>query len=511
MGRSAGWSSSRWQRVMSVRRPLQAMLSRPSTQRARVRATVFGLDVHSEIALSFLEGSTAKPTGRTLEISCVATDARSSTGRESAELVCDERQPTAALIFRIEAHPEAGYLISGPELRRASASQPTDGVLRCAPGVAPMTVAAAADRPGPALRRAAPGAGGLSRQRRRLDGAGGRLPRPLGRRQDLAGAGALPAGRELPGRRRARAGARADELLAHPGHAGRRRRSRARRSGSSEADELYAGGDRRATNAREQLVRMAGAAEPAPLAALFFLDRRSGWPSAPALRARHRRPAAARRDLQLRARHSRSACAACSMCARSPHACGWSGSRPARRRTPRELGAAVEQRLSSPDVTRWLAGVFDPRGRADSSRLAGALAPARRRRSSTTDRCESHTAGRRSSARQPLCLLDGFLDNASELSAALEAPGRLIARGAARRRLAALGAGAAAPPARRLRAARLGSRARRGAARSRPAGCALDVPARRRRRAVLRQRDSPPAGAAAPAPRARPGRASPTG
>ncbi len=67
------------------------------------------------------------------------------------------------------------------------------------------------------------------------------------------------------------------------------------------------------------------------------------------------------------------------------------------------------------------------------------------------------------------------------------------------------GRGAAASPARRLRAARLGQRAGRGADRARPARGALALPERRGRRSLLRERDPPSAGAAAqtPGPRSR--------
>jgi asparagine synthase (glutamine-hydrolysing) len=72
-------------------------------------------------------------------------------------------------------------------------------------------------------------------------------------------------------------------------------------------------------------------------------------------------------------------------------------------------------------MTRWLAGVFDPRGRTDSSRLAGALAP---HASTIVAHGPLRVAysGSLARASSPLCLLDGYLDNASELSAALEVP-----------------------------------------------------------------------------------------
>jgi len=72
-------------------------------------------------------------------------------------------------------------------------------------------------------------------------------------------------------------------------------------------------------------------------------------------------------------------------------------------------------------VTRWLAGSFDPRGQTDPSRLAGALTP----HASTLvihGPLRAAYSGMASAPRSPLCLLDGFLDNAQELGAALQAP-----------------------------------------------------------------------------------------
>lgn len=101
-----------------------------------VRATAFGLDVRSEIPLLFLGGSSREPTGRPLTISAPVGDARELGWPMSAELVCDERQPDGRVNFRIESHPQAGYLISGPEYGAHLLS--TDGTnLRCAPGGSP--------------------------------------------------------------------------------------------------------------------------------------------------------------------------------------------------------------------------------------------------------------------------------------------------------------------------------------------------------------------------------------
>jgi asparagine synthase (glutamine-hydrolysing) len=75
-------------------------------------------------------------------------------------------------------------------------------------------------------------------------------------------------------------------------------------------------------------------------------------------------------------------------------------------------------------VTRWLAGSFDPHGRADASRLGPALAP-HAATVSTDGPLRVAYSGPNSDARRPLCLLDGYLDNVMELAAALELPAGL--------------------------------------------------------------------------------------
>jgi asparagine synthase (glutamine-hydrolysing) len=75
-------------------------------------------------------------------------------------------------------------------------------------------------------------------------------------------------------------------------------------------------------------------------------------------------------------------------------------------------------------VTRWLAGSFDPHGRTDPSRLYGALAP----HASTIvahGPLQVAYSGPAAPGSEPLCLFDGFLDNVSELSAALQIPAGL--------------------------------------------------------------------------------------
>ncbi|HLL91443.1 MAG TPA: asparagine synthase-related protein, partial [Solirubrobacteraceae bacterium] len=72
-------------------------------------------------------------------------------------------------------------------------------------------------------------------------------------------------------------------------------------------------------------------------------------------------------------------------------------------------------------MKRLLAGIFDPAGRAECTRLADALTPSR----ATVVRCGPlHVAfsGPVCPAREPLCLFDGFLDNAADVAHALGRP-----------------------------------------------------------------------------------------
>lgn len=250
-------------------------------------ATAFGLDVHSEIPLAFLEGSAARPServlspsGRTLSISMqTGDDATRPDWPESAELVCDERRPDGSVIFQIEAHPEAGYLISGPEYGAHLLS--ADGRrLRCAPG----------DRREGAWQRlliaqALPFAALL--QGLEIFHASAIVHRG----EAVAFLGPSRAGKTSLALELCRRGAgfladdvlalepRAEGLVAHPGTpvAGVDRVEAERmRELDGHAQERIV-----TVNARERLVRMPGAADSVPLATLFFLDRRVDGPEHP--------------------------------------------------------------------------------------------------------------------------------------------------------------------------------------------------------------------------------------
>jgi hypothetical protein len=239
----------------------------------RVRATVFGLDVHSEDPLRFLEESRAKPTGRPLEVSVHVHGAVELDWLEAAELVCDERQADGRLIFRIWAHREQGYLISGPGYGSHALS--ADGRrLRCLPEGNPddawQRLLIAQVLPFAALLQGLEvfHASAIVR-----DGAAIAFLGP-------SGAGKTSLALEL-----CRAGSgfladdvlslecRAGRLVAHPGT-----------PVAGVAQTTYEGAleqDLLATNRRERLVATVGARAPAPLAQLFFLERRAGGPEHP--------------------------------------------------------------------------------------------------------------------------------------------------------------------------------------------------------------------------------------
>lgn len=244
-----------------------------------MKATAFGLDVDYEVPLAFLEGSVASHTGRTLEISVLAGDAAKLDWPRDAELVCDERQPDGSVNFRIEAHPESGYLISGPEygahLLSADGSRVT-----CAPEGHPegawQRLLIAQVLPFAALLH------GLEVFHSSAI---------VHRGEAVAFLGSSHTGKTSLALELCRRGASfladdvlalesaGDRLLAHAGtpvagldHAEAER---------LEEIERFPRERIVAVNDRELLVQIAGAPEPAPLRALFFLERRADGPEQP--------------------------------------------------------------------------------------------------------------------------------------------------------------------------------------------------------------------------------------
>lgn len=238
---------------------------------------MFGLDVWSDVPLSFLSGAQAAPTGRMLELTTAEADVRSLDWPDGARPISDELEPDGTVCFRIEAHPQAGYLFWGPSYGAHLLS--SDGRrLRCARGNARehawQRLLIAQVLPFAAILN---GLEAFHASAVVLDGRAVGFVGP-------SGSGKTSVALEL-----CRAGARflADdvlalqrdgaELLGHPGSpvAGLDHAEAERTRSHTSGPELVGAND------RELIVRMPAAAAPAPLSALFFLDRRSDGPPAP--------------------------------------------------------------------------------------------------------------------------------------------------------------------------------------------------------------------------------------
>jgi hypothetical protein len=84
--------------------------------RGRARATVFGLDVlGEELPPQLLAATRAQASGRTLELAVEQGGAESHGWPGAGELVCDQREHDARVSFRIWEDRRSGFLISGPE------------------------------------------------------------------------------------------------------------------------------------------------------------------------------------------------------------------------------------------------------------------------------------------------------------------------------------------------------------------------------------------------------------
>jgi hypothetical protein len=243
-----------------------------------ILATVFGLDVRADRPLSFLQTARAAPTGREVEVS-LAGYAAGLGWPEGAELISDQRLPDGTVSFQIERSAEAGHRIWGP-----------------AYGVNLIS--------GDGRRlRGAPGSGGMGEWQRLLIAQALPFAAVLQGLEVLhAGAvtidggavgfvGPSGAGKTSLALALCRRGAGfladdvlalervGEELIGHPGtpvagidHA---EADRLRHSEGVEEQEVLS------VNSREQVARVPVSAEPAPLRALFFLDRRPDGPAEP--------------------------------------------------------------------------------------------------------------------------------------------------------------------------------------------------------------------------------------
>jgi hypothetical protein len=244
-----------------------------------VRATAFGLDLYSESPLSFLGGSMARPTGRTLEISVLAGDAAKLDWPEPAELVCDERQPDGSVNFQIEAHPEAGYLISGPGYGAYNLSA-NGSRLTCTPGDLPSAawqrLLIAQVLPFAALLQGLEvfHASAIVHHGEAVAFLGSSHMGKTSLALELCRRGASFLADDVIALESV-----GDRLLAHAGtpvagldHAEAER---------LQEIECFPSEPIVAVNDRERLVQIAGALKPVPLRALFFLERRANGPELP--------------------------------------------------------------------------------------------------------------------------------------------------------------------------------------------------------------------------------------
>ena len=229
-----------------------------------MRATVFGLDVQSDALPSYLQGAEAPATGRPLAASVQADASPARDWPRDAELVCDEHRMDGSVLFQIEAHPDAGYLIHGPEYGTHRLSGDGRSLLSAPEGLpdaAWQRLLIAQVLPFAALLQ---GLEVFHASAVVLDGSAVALlgPSHAGKTSlalELCAGGASFLADDVLALE-----ARDEELLAHPGTpvAGLDRQA------PQSAGEVLAADE------RERIVRVDGSPAPAPLGALFFLDRR---------------------------------------------------------------------------------------------------------------------------------------------------------------------------------------------------------------------------------------------
>jgi hypothetical protein len=241
-----------------------------------MRATAFGLDVHADRQLAFLQGTRATPSQRCLRVS---VGALGSPWSQDARTICTQTRDDGAERFRIEADPQAGYLIWGATGGSYLLSADGRG-LRCGPG---------ARQPevwqrfliGQVLPFAALVAGLeiFHASCVVLDGAAVACVGPSGAGKTSVALSMCAAGAGFLADDVLALEVRGQDLLAHPGTplAGvdRGEAERMRRAGRPLRGPVLT------SNRREVVVRMPIVDAQAPLRALFFLDRRPDGPADP--------------------------------------------------------------------------------------------------------------------------------------------------------------------------------------------------------------------------------------
>jgi len=252
---------------------------------APMRATAFGLDIEADAPLSFLRHATARPAGRPLSISVHTAETASELWPAGGELICDERLPGGDVNYRIYTHPDGGYLISGPEYGAHLLS--ADGRrLRCFPEGRPdggwQRMLVAQVLPFAALLHGLElfHASAVVRDGQAIAVLGPSRSGKTSLALELCARGASFMADDVLALE-----TRDGALLAHPGApvAGIALEHDHEHERAKQADEQ----DERvlAVNARERIVRVLGAEEPAPLGTLLFLDRKADGPERPSFEA----------------------------------------------------------------------------------------------------------------------------------------------------------------------------------------------------------------------------------
>lgn len=249
-------------------------------------ATVFGLDVSYEQPIAFLERACASPTGRTLELAIASDDSRVTFDwPDSAELVCEQRKHDGSVVYRIEAHPAHGYLIRGPAYGSHLLS-PDGRRAVCAPEDHPeaawQRLLIAQVLPFAAVLQ---GLEVFHASAVVRDGGAVLLVGPSGAGKTSVALAMCAGDAEFLADDVVAVERTGEELLCHPGSplAGldHGEASRLEAAGGRQLDARVRAQEIVAVDARERLVRMPGALAPAPLRALFLLDRRPDAPAAP--------------------------------------------------------------------------------------------------------------------------------------------------------------------------------------------------------------------------------------
>ena len=238
------------------------------------RATVFGLDVRAELPLRMLREARARPTGRELALTVGEADARIEWPSD-AERISDEMAPDGSISLCIEAHREAGYLISGPQFGAHLLSR--DGrKVRCAPRGAPAErwerLLIAQVLPFAAVVRGLEvfHASAVTLNQEALVFIGPSRAGKTSLALDLCARGASFLADDVLALER-----HGDRVFGHAGSPVASLDRLAREQDRASPDDLLAIDD------RERLVSVEGATQPAAVQALFFLDRRPDGPARP--------------------------------------------------------------------------------------------------------------------------------------------------------------------------------------------------------------------------------------